>query len=367
MLECYNVGRLFEHPHDSNHVFAAGYKYDEVTYEYTSLLWESFDGGTTWVENIILGPQADWTAAYSADICAGDPSIIFVAGEIWDPGAGEYNPTIWKSIDGGATWGDATGDLWTYTTSYGWMYSIWVSPNDPDRVITSGYCSASDKVFVTTDGGATWGVAGLPGSSYIYGGEAYAYHASTNTLYAGTNGNGVWASTDQGLTFTDVSTAEGKPSGNYYLELDEKNGWLFAGTLADGLARMNVGAERLWVGFDEVDADVGGSVELVLNAPERVGHDYLIVGSVSGTMPGTAVGYTHVPLNRDWYTDYVLGHLNGYVYSGFFGTLDGDGMATATLNIPAVPGWAGTVTNYAFVTLHPIDYSSNAIDVIILP
>jgi len=118
-------------------------------------------------------------------------------------------------------------------------------------------------------------------------------------------------------------------------------------------------------------ANSGGTVDLNLDAGVgNGGRNYLIAGSISGTEPGTLLpgGLVTIPLNRDWFTDYILARLNTSMFSAFWGTLDSTGKATASLNaLPVQPGWIGRTIHFAFATAFPWDYVSNPAAVEIVP
>lgn len=100
----------------------------------------------------------------------------------------------------------------------------------------------------------------------------------------------------------------------------------------------------------------GGVQQLTVNAgPITAGFSYLIAGSISGTAPGFSVGSFFVPLNPDdWFTITVQGP-NTFPLSGFQGTLDAAGTATATLTLPLgiPPGLNGLVINHAVGVVTP--------------
>jgi photosystem II stability/assembly factor-like uncharacterized protein len=94
-----------------------------------------------------------------------------------------------KSIDGGAHWRGLTLS--------GVTRAVVADPSNPSLVYASSFLArqsggASEAVFVSRDGGATWSVLGdgLPFTSSIHG---LALDPVRHVLYAGTQGSGVWA------------------------------------------------------------------------------------------------------------------------------------------------------------------------------
>jgi hypothetical protein len=113
------------------------------------------------------------------------------------------------------------------------------------------------------------------------------------------------------------------------------------------------------------DAD---SIEFFLDGePENAFRNYLLLGSASGTEPGTPLpgGSATLPLNWDAVTDFVARFINTPIFTDFMGALDGNGQAQAQLNTfgPLGPGFVGTELSFAFACDHPWDYVSNPISI----
>lgn len=66
---------------------------------------------------------------------------------------------------------------------------------------------------------------------------------------------------------------------------------------------------------------------------EFAGRPYLILGSLSGTSPGTPYGGLQVPLNLDAYTILALQLVNQLPFEASFGVLDGAGQAEASFQL----------------------------------
>jgi hypothetical protein len=91
----------------------------------------------------------------------------------------------------------------------------------------------------------------------------------------------------------------------------------------------------------------GGSQDMLLSAgPELAGELYLLLGSTSGSNPGTPVGDIVLPLNLDPYFTFTLGNFNSPLLPGSFGTLDADGRAWASLVLP--PGLSPSLSGLGF-------------------
>jgi len=162
--------------------------------------------------------------------------------------------------------------------------------------------------------------------------------------------------TDTTVFFTDWNE-DGRPDlllGNYV-----KNVYLYPG-LAPIEASDN-----------QIPAASGLTINFALDAGvANGGRNYLLTGTTSGTDPGTLLpgGLATIPLNRDWFTDFILARLNTTVFAGFWGTFDATGRAAAALNAPPLqPGWIGKTLHFAYATASPWDYVSNAVPIEIVP
>jgi hypothetical protein len=112
----------------------------------------------------------------------------------------------------------------------------------------------------------------------------------------------------------------------------------------------------LHVGLDAVSAATGGVVPFTLNlGAAQAGQPYVLLGSASGTQPGTLLAGLNVPLNFDRLYHLTLVGAGSPLLAGFQGTLDADGRAEAALVAP--PGllepFAGGHFDWAVVALGP--------------
>jgi hypothetical protein len=117
-------------------------------------------------------------------------------------------------------------------------------------------------------------------------------------------------------------------------------------------------------------SETGGTVSFLLDAGRAAaGRYYFLLGSTSGSVPGTALpgGGMVVPLNADSFSRIVYDNVNSAVFDGFRGVLDNAGAAAATLNLPPVPGAAGTTLHFAYALLWPIDTVSNPVTIVVTP
>jgi subtilisin family serine protease len=91
----------------------------------------------------------------------------------------------------------------------------------------------------------------------------------------------------------------------------------------------------------------GGVFVLNIDAgPDCAGDPYWLLGSFSGSEPGTTIGQAHFPLNLDNYLRFCVLYPNTEPISGNQGTLDASGRARVTVTVP--PGLPGA----ADLTLH---------------
>ncbi len=81
-------------------------------------------------------------------------------------------------------------------------------------------------------------------------------------------------------------------------------------------------------GFDSVSASAGAAVPLWIDggAPNA---SYLVLGSASGTSPGSTFQGLHLPLNRDRFLNASFLHTSSALFQSTFGALDAAGRASA--------------------------------------
>jgi len=138
-----------------------------------------------------------------------------------------------------------------------------------------------------------------------------------------------------------------------------------------GIADM--GADE-FVGWHPLEADAfsvpetGGIINFSLKA-DKGNCDYLIVGGVSGTAPGTPLPGNHANLrvNWDWFSDLEMTLLDSRIFKNFFGHLDALGHGGAQLNVPPMPsGSTGIDFYYAYCCIDPFDFVSNPVIVTVV-
>jgi hypothetical protein len=112
-------------------------------------------------------------------------------------------------------------------------------------------------------------------------------------------------------------------------------------------------------------SETGGTVTLFLEAgSDNAWRNYIILGGMSGTVPGYPLpgGLVTLPLNWDLFTTAMIPVLNTITFQNFLGLLDAQGAAIAYLNVPPIPpGYVGLFMYYAYALNNPFDFVSNPI------
>lgn len=121
-----------------------------------------------------------------------------------------------------------------------------------------------------------------------------------------------------------------------------------------------------------VPASTGGVQNLSLDAGvAHAGEIYLVLGSISGTIPGTPVNNQVLPLNIDQWLINLLTNPTLQAALGTAGLLDANGQGSAFIPVPSgVFVGLGITAHHAFLTVPavgPIDFVSNAVPLFILP
>jgi uncharacterized repeat protein (TIGR01451 family) len=146
----------------------------------------STDAGANWTNT---SPTLGDVSGSAIVVHPTSTSRVFMGYQDADGGGGLY-----LSTDNAATWTSKTSEV------SGRVQDIRFSSSSP----TVGYAASSDGVFKTADGGLTWAAVG---SHAAKSPKALAINPlDSSIVYLGTNGGGIYKSTDSGVTFTASNT-----------------------------------------------------------------------------------------------------------------------------------------------------------------
>jgi len=173
-------------------------------------VYGSTDGGRTWTR--LLAGENLTTGAVDLKLDPGDPNVIYAA--MWDhqrtawqlrsggPGSG-----LFKSTDGGRTWGRLTNGLPTRMGKVG----IAVSPANPRRLYAVVEAERAEHgLYRSDDAGASWRLVNR--SRHVSTRPWYYMHVvadPTNQDVVYVPSQAFWKSTDGGVTFERVRTLHG--------------------------------------------------------------------------------------------------------------------------------------------------------------
>ncbi len=195
------------------------------------------------------------------------------------------------------------------------------------------------------------------------------------------NLNDIWLGED---SVPDLNPGESYTKTDIPVNVGDNPGTWFFGGFADwknfvpesnddnGYPAGQITITSLWADAATLSSQTGGIVHFDLKpgiAYER--RKYFLLGSMTGTFPGTTLpGGCVLPLNRDYFFDYVLKWFNYPTFTRFREFLDMSGEAQATLDIQPgeIPAqYIGAFLDFAFTTEEPYDFQSNPATVEIVP
>ncbi|WP_052598499.1 T9SS type A sorting domain-containing protein [Aureispira sp. CCB-QB1] len=157
-------------------------------------VWKTTDNGTTWTQYITGLTRLGIS---SIVIHPTNPNTIYVATGDRDGGdAPGYG--VWRSTDGGLTWSPRNTGMGNRTIN-----ELLMDPTNPNIMIAA---SSNQRIYRTTDAGATW----TSSASLGHNPKDIAYHP-TNSNIAYASGTRFHKSTDGGVTWTRITN--GVPGG----------------------------------------------------------------------------------------------------------------------------------------------------------
>ena len=209
----------------------------------------------------------------------------------------------------------------------------------------------------------------ISGQAYGPDGPVWSYGGTTSTYFYAMNISGCQRQPN-GNTLVCVG-----PSG-YFFEVNNAGNQVwdyqydFPGQGNDQVFRVNRYQQFLFAEPKSLLASAGGSLDFnLLGGTQRAGRPYGLLGSMSGTSPGTQIAPGVIlPLNRDWLFTQTFANSAPY-FSAFRGNLDASGNAQAGLDTlgPLPAFMVGRTVHFAFALGLPLDFTSQPVAIEIRP
>jgi photosystem II stability/assembly factor-like uncharacterized protein len=269
-------------------------------------LIRSTNGGQSWsnrIDVLFIG-SLDRLTSFALD------GSVLYASTISSPGSGGSG--VIRSNDQGLNWQPANQGIGIVGVNHLTL--------DGPRLVAA----APDKgVLISTNGGTTWQrrVTGLPP-----GGSVRELVGLGNTMYAGTQGDGVHQSTDGGGSWTQASSEPSAILANEtVLSLLAENNLLIAGTAFHGMFRSTNGGTTWAANNTGLPAGVVQGLDLV-----RAGSNILL-GTGAGLFYSTDNGLSWNPTILQDATIPAVTAADGFAYSVFIsGISQFDGIYRST-------------------------------------
>jgi hypothetical protein len=134
--------------------------------------------------------------------------------------------------------------------------------------------------------------------------------------------------------------------------------------LDDFTMRERVAPHGLSVDLPRLPINVRSVMSFHLaGGPQLANRPYALLGSISGTTPGTPIGTTVLPLVIDGFTGSILSSFA--TLPGFLGTFNASGASTAQFDtqIPVPPFLLGLDLHFAYLTVDTFDAASEPVRV----
>jgi photosystem II stability/assembly factor-like uncharacterized protein len=304
-----------------------------------STVIRTMDGGLNWLD--ASPPSGSFRA-----ICFVDALTGWVAGD-----------GIYKTTDGGMSWVQQhTGGATLAEISFADALNGWAS----------GY---ANTLLHTRNGGQTWTPQSVPGAPSLTAFMGVSAVSPTEAWIAGWYGF-VAGTTDGGLTWTQEQLPDATSA---YFECaaftDAETGWV-----GGDLGIWHRGTAALAASPSSISIASGGSQTFTLDAGAGFAGDiYLLLGTLSGTSPGTPAGSFTLPLNPDFYLLFSLANPNKPPLASTLGFLDASGKAGASLTLGPgqIPLLLGFEAHHAFAVLNAsalaVVFVSNPVPLAFLP
>ncbi|MGD8427276.1 MAG: glycosyl hydrolase [Balneolaceae bacterium] len=187
-------------------------------------VWKTLNGGKDW-ENVSDG-FFKTSGVGAIAVAPSDPKVVYVGmGETNIRGNITPGDGVYKSTDGGQTWTNIGLDQTHFIST------IVVDPKNPDIVMVAAlghvFGDNSERgIYRSTDGGKTWdkvlykddktGAIDLvmdPSNPRVLYAALWQAYRNPWSLSSGGPGSGIYKSTDEGKTWTELSSNPGLPKG----------------------------------------------------------------------------------------------------------------------------------------------------------
>ena len=253
-----------------------------VTFTFSQSLWKSVDGGATWkVQNSGTGKAVtSGVAVLSLVVDPADGNHAY---------AGLASGGIMETKDGGTTW-----SFINFQSEK--VYGLAISPMNGQTLYASGVWQGTGKLFKTTDDGANWQEIYTSPSSGPLIVSLIVDKKNPGTLYATTSDNEVLKSVDAGDSWKDIYNASvpvlkiAEDAGNQNL--------LYAVTTSGSILRTRDGGatfEDLTTKLSKTTNTYGGSGGAILETDPSVANRVYLAGTL-GLLVSNDAGETWTAL-----------------------------------------------------------------------
>ena len=249
-----SVTAIVTHPTDSRVIYAGTLR----STDNTNLIFKSVDGGVTWqpASNNLPNNLSQNTGVRDMVLRPDAPTNLY---------AGLYREGVWLSLNGGQNWtNNSSGSIAANDT----VHALAIDPSQPGTI----YALTSTGVHVSTKNGS-WQArsAGLPETSATIFNDLTAHPPHSGLwLYAATNPQGVYRSTNGGMSWQPVN--DGLPAQDLDVRgitVSSESGRIIASIVGQGLWRSDNQGDT-WVRSDSgitYNSTLSGNVGVPIFSP----------------------------------------------------------------------------------------------------